>query len=322
MAKYPISSAGLCDGKLRLLCVSHPEDVKKSDAFIFTLNCHVILLDGGMEGCRDALDRLLALRDEICTEGEKLRVTWILSHMHVDHIVSTIESILPCPDIEITDVYMPPRTKLTGYHGNGDKKYRDRISAALSEFQPGASVHVLEYAAEGGRPVVFDFGGAKITLLPPERDWYEPRQIDIIVNGYYEGEPGPMKVATCVINSSSIWMRVDYAGRKILFTGDSMKRTAEITEESWDMMLETWKDELGSGYDLVKWPHHGMVRDDAAPGMKALDPAAILTTTSVETASARFDADYPGHNIPFYNCCDTDVAFTVAYDGNVGIEKF
>ncbi len=318
------SHAGRCDGVLRGIMVSHPEDIGKSDGFIFVLNCHVLLLDGGMKGCTTTKDRLLKLRESIAPNGQ-LRITWVVSHYHVDHIVETIECILPDSEkFEFDDIYLPPWTKLEApYAEYGDVKYHDRLLNTISEYQPKATLHQLKFAAEGGFREFFEYAGAKVTLMPPDMDWSAEHEInDIIRKGCYGDDASPKQVATYVVNSASLWVKISYAGKRLLFTGDSMKRTSFHKDESFDRMLELWRHYFDH-VDFLKWPHHGVLRDDAAAGVLSIRPKYILLTTQAETASAYTEANFPEEykKIKFVNCALSDVYLKVSPDGEFEVQS-
>lgn len=316
----PIRQAAALDGTLRFFSISHPT-APKSDAFLFALDGEVLLEDGGMAGCTDAIERLRTLREELCP-GSRLRLVWVLSHFHIDHIQAALESILPDPDLEITEVWLPPKTRNTELCPRcGDDKYRAALYEALALHQPQANIHNLRFANEGGEPVSFPLGGARVTLLPPETDWTHDHLIrDIITEGYYAGQIEGGRVPTCVTNAASLWTLVEYRGRRILLNGDSMKREWRIPDENWDRMLALWGGTIGTGADLMKWPHHGMKRDPAAPGVHALAPKNILMTTVLATADRVWAEKYPDDPTPFWNSAERDLAAAVTADGEMKIE--
>ncbi len=312
------SSLAKTDGVLRALFVSHDEKITKSDCFIFVLNRQVLLNDAGMTGCTDALDRLVKIREQVNPAG-KLGITWILSHFHVDHVASAIETLIPDERFSFDEIYLPPLSKLDPkYEGNGDTKYRDKLADAIAKYQPQAKVHHIPFYTEWAYPYHFDLAGAKLTIFPPERDWSTPDCIDIIENGYFGGAPGPAKVATCVVNASSLWFKLSYAGKTVVMTGDSMKREASIPNENFDLMMEVWSRKFHNP-DLFKWPHHGMARDNAVDKIAAICPKHILTSTMIETASAVTAERYPGFfaKTQFHNCAKSDVYMSIEPNGDM-----
>lgn len=299
----------LRDGVLRINCLSHV-DVSKSDGFIFALNGHYILHDGGMTKTTFALDALLALRE---AEGvDVLHFDWLISHYHIDHVCGPIENVIRDPRFAIDTVVLPPHNALPADMPHGDSKYSPKIEAALAECHPNARRIEVHYHSENPSTILYNFGGAEIEILPPDTDWSRPRELyEIIANGYFDSDNVyDPKVPTSVGNAASIWYLIRYAGRRILFTGDSMKRTRGITEESVDRMWAIWKGTIGRP-DVAKWPHHGQARDNADLVMHEMDPDYILTTTHFESASVRYSEVFPDHRVRFFNSCNEDVIIEV-----------
>ena len=307
----------LRDDVLRIVCLAHP-DVTKSDGFIFALNGHYILHDGGMTKTTFALDALLKLRE---AEGvDVLHFDWFISHYHIDHVCGPIENIISDPRFAIDTVVLPPHNALPADLPHGDSKYSPRIEAALRECHPNVKRIEVHYHSDDPSTILYNFGGAEIEILPPDTDWARPRELyEIIAKGYfdtdniYEG-----KVPTSVGNAASVWYVIRYGGKKVLFTGDSMKRTRGITEESVDRMWAIYKDIIGSP-DVAKWPHHGQARDDADLVMHEMDPDYILTTAHFEGASVRFSSVFPEHRARFFNSANKDVLISISADGEIEV---
>ncbi len=307
-----------CDNVLRINCVSHP-DHKKSDAFIIALNGRFMLHDGGMKGATDALERLLALR-EVCCPGGVLHFDWFISHYHIDHVCAVTESILRDGRFCVDTVILPPHNALPADMTHGDSKYSPQIELALREYHPNVKRIEVPYYSDSPVTMLWDFAGAEIEILPPDTDWARPRELyELIAHGYFDTddiyEP---KVPTSVGNAASVWFIIRHGGRRVLFTGDSMKRTREIEEESVDRMYALYRDKIGSP-DIAKWPHHGMARDNADLVMHAMDPEYIITTTSVESASVRYNEVFPENRSRFYNCSERDLIFSVGADGEIEV---
>ena len=307
----------LRDDVLRIVCLAHP-DVTKSDGFIFALNGHYILHDGGMTKTTHALDALLKLRE---AEGaDVLHFDWFISHYHIDHVCGPIENVISDPRFAIDTVIMPPHNALPADMVHGESKYRPRIEAALAECHPNAKQILVHYHSEDPSTILYNFGGAEIEILPPDTDWARPRELyEIIAKGYFDldniYEP---KVPTSVGNTASIWYLIRHGGKKVLFTGDSMKRTRGITEESVDRMWAIYKDIIGSP-NIAKWPHHGQARDDADLIMHEMDPEYILTTAHFEGASVRFNNVFPEHRARFFNASFDDVLISITSSGKIEV---
>jgi hypothetical protein len=307
----------LRDGVLRIICLAH-EGVDKSDAFIFALNGHYILHDGGMTKTTFALDALLKLRE--AAGVEVLHFDWLISHYHIDHVLGPIENVICDPRFAIDTVVLPPHNALPADLPHGDSKYSPRIDAALREFHPNCNRIEVHYHSDDPSTVLYNFDGAEIEILPPDTDWANHRELyEIIANGYFDTDDiYNNKVPTSVGNAASVWYLIRYAGRKILFTGDSMKRTRGITEESVDRMWALYKDTIGNP-DVAKWPHHGQARDNADLVMHEMNPEYILTTTHFESASVHYSEVFPDHKSRFFNSCNKDVIIGVAADGTLEV---
>ena len=303
----------LRDGVLRIICLAHPE-VTKSDGFIFALNGHYILHDGGMTKTSFALEALLKLREAAGTQV--LHFDWFISHYHVDHVCGPMECAIRDPRFAIDTVVLPPHNALPEDMPHGDSKYSPKIEAALCECHPNVKRIEVHYHSDDPSTILYNFGGAEIEILPPDTDWARDRELrELIANGYFDTDNiYDPKVPTSVGNAASVWYLIRYAGRKILFTGDSMKRTRGITEESVDRMWAIYKDVIGSP-DVAKWPHHGQARDNADLVMHEMNPDYILTTTNCESASVRYAEVFPDHKTRFFNSADRDVIIEVTGEG-------
>jgi hypothetical protein len=307
----------LRDGVLRIVCLAHPE-VTKSDGFIFALDGHYILHDGGMTKTTFALDALLALRE--AAGVDVLHFDWLISHYHIDHVCGPIENVICDPRFAIDTVVLPPHNALPEDMPHGDTKYSPRIEAAIREFHPNCRRIEVHYHSENPSTILYNFEGAEIEILPPDTDWSRPRELyEIIAKGYFDTDDiyNP-KVPTSVGNTASVWYLIRYAGKKILFTGDSMKRTRTITEESVDRMWAIYKDIIGRP-NIAKWPHHGQARDDADLVMHEMDPEYILTTAHFEGASVRYNKVFPENNVRFFNSSESDVLMSIASDGTIEV---
>ena len=311
------------DGVLRIISCPTPPDVNKTDGFIAVLDREVLLHDGGVTGCRDSWRILTKIREAVCP-GERLHLTWVLSHFHGDHAMTAIESIIPDPAFAFDRVFIPPACPAPdGLPINGYDKIKPLFDEALSTYQPDAEIISLEFADRGGKPVDLRLSDAAIRLYPPDTNGYNPHQFnDILIGGYGEGNPADVKIPTAAINACCLWMLISYAGRRALFTGDSMKRTAEITDESFDNMLALWREDIGMSPDLMKWPHHGYKRNHAAPGVESMKPAYILTTHREQTADEAYREAFPDGKAVFLCSADRGVEFDITPGGGIIVSSF
>ena len=106
------------DGKLRVHFIGHPANNGhyKTDAFVFEYNGSYTLIDGGINHITVCLDYLMKLRESLLEEHTelvddescKLKINWIISHFHSDHVLATLKQVMPSPFIEFNDIYLPP----------------------------------------------------------------------------------------------------------------------------------------------------------------------------------------------------------------------
>lgn len=316
------------DGVLRVRCVGHATGRPvKSDGFIITLNDRVWLIDGGMRGNYDAYERLLDLREawlgrknraNDCEEC-KLHITWLISHFHVDHVQETIAYILKSPYIAVDEIYIPPETVTDpSLEKNEDGYYRPMIYGALEKYQPYACVHRLNYGHDG--VVRIEADGMTLDILPPDSDWGTPEKLELISEIHFKGSSAGHHPEIKTMNSNTVWHLFRYAGRSLLFTGDSNKNDAGRSDESVDVMSAIYADMIGDRIDAVKWPHHGIARDAAAGFIHSLDPEYILISTAeTETASAEYSRLYPDAKTEYVRIGNEDETFYITPDGNLSV---
>lgn len=308
----------LCDNVLRINSIAHTE-ISKSDGFIFALNGHFILHDGGKYG-RDCLDHLLALREAVCPDGV-LHFDWFISHYHVDHVGAPIENVIRDERFAIDTVVLPPRNDLPEGMINSSDNYIPQIMSALAECHPQAKVINVPYFSEVPQTLHYDFCGADIEILPPDTDWAAPELLKKIAQNYFCTEDVfYRKVQMYVTNITSVWFIIRHGGKKLVFTGDSPKRTRFMTDEGFDRMCTIYAEKIKNP-DLFKWPHHGQAEDEADITVHDLiDPDYILTTTPDEGASVTYAKSFPDFRAKFVNSCDEDVIITVAEGEPLSVE--
>ena len=325
---FDAPSLAFSDDVLRCCFLAHPNFIK-SDGFIFVLNRTVLIHDGGMVQNRDIYDKLVEIKKSICPE-KPLELIWVLSHYHPDHIGAIIDYVIGNSLFSFRKIFLPPCCDMTQlFPDNAESKFKPLLLKMIKDYQPQAKITELMFASCGGEPVSFELAHkqlssvpnktAKITLFPPDSNWSDPNLMnDIIINGYYDGDV-TRPVSTCIINAASLWMLVSYSGRRMLFTGDSMKRTSKIKNESFDRMIELWSEYIGRDLDLLKWPHHGMVRNNALNGVMSMTPSNILVTTVVESASKYTAENCPDCRSVFFNNANKDVCVEIGPDGTFEI---
>lgn len=287
-------------------------EVKKQDGFVFSYKGEIFVLDGGTKNTGDdsVFTYLTNLRNELLPEGVfetdenyKLKITVVISHFHTDHMNTYIHDIIPSPYIEIDSVYLTEqsvfeKTELYNicdsyYYSDGviETKGRLKFLSLLEEYSPETQTiyvpfgETMQIKSEDGK-IVFD-------LFAPSEDWGTPERASHLLDIYYDGGKSGSTAADfpkAVVNSNSMWMKVTYKDRTMLFTGDVMKKaknaylpdSPNYAEEPFDVMLSYYADKCGEDVfdvDIVKFPHHGQVRAEASKGVfEVFRPEFVICT--------------------------------------------
>lgn len=316
-SKFPYDFT-LCDNVLRINSIGHPQ-IKKSDGFIFALNGHYMLHDGGHRD-PDCLDRLLELREVVCPDGI-LHFDWIISHFHVDHIGATLAHVVRDSRFSIDRIIMPPVNALPEGSIHVSRDYTNEIMEVVRDYHPNCEVTVIPFYSDCKKTFSYNLGGTEIEILPADTDWAAPDMILKIAQSYFCTDDVMFrKNQMYVTNISSIWMIIRHGGKKLVFTGDTPKRTRWIPDEGFDRMCDLFGDKIKNP-DLFKWPHHGQAEDEADIKVHDLiDPDYILTTTRDEGASVTYAKSFPDFRAKFVNSCNEDVIITVADGEPLSIE--
>lgn len=316
------------DSELELFVASG--EVKKQDGFVFKYKQEIFIHDGGHKNTGDGsvYDYLCKLRssllpDGISVENEnyKLKITVILSHFHTDHMNTYLHDIIPSPYFEIDTVYMPMQSVFehTLFYAVCDPKYysdgvvttKGRLAflEKLAEYYPETEVVCLDFGEV--MQIKSDDGEIIFDIFAPSEDWGTEDRAQKILDLYYDGGKASntaVDFPKAVVNSNSMWLKVTYKDRTMLFTGDVMKRaknawspdSPNYAGEPFDFMLSYYAEKCGSDVfdvDIVKFPHHGQVRAEASKGVfEVFTPALVICTatdykeTTVEKAQKFWDA--------------------------------
>jgi len=287
-------------------------EVKKQDGFVFSYKGEILVLDGGHKstGEDSVYTYLMNLRKELLPDGisendenYKLKITVVISHFHTDHMNTYIYDIIPSPYIEIDRVYLTEQSVFehTSLYSVCDPKYysdgvietKGRLSF-LSLFEEYSRETQFEYVPFGETmQIKSDDGKVVFDLFAPSEDWGIPHRASHLLELYYNGGTASNTAADfpkAVVNSNSMWMKVTYKDRTMLFTGDVMKKaknaylpgSPNYAEEPFDVMLSYYADKCGEDVfdvDIVKFPHHGQVRAEASKGVfEVFRPEFIICT--------------------------------------------
>lgn len=323
------------DAGLRVWAVGHSEDIKKADCFVITYGNEVYLIDGGIHGSYHAIKFLLDFRRKLTNKNLamaidsdwKLKLNLVISHFHNDHVEALIESILTSPYLEFGNVYVPDICGVPEHFNeiakNGDRYYRTKIYELLDKYHPNHKVHVIPFGKENVLRFKSSTGLDKevdFTVYPLPFDPGEPDYLEFMIESYKkDGVRMDFHAYTYTLNAASIWLKAEFAGRSFLFTGDTMKRMTDLSNEALDFMLEAYRDEV-YGVDVLKYIHHGFARDAAARDMLSLDPKYILLSTQLATAKEAMLAIDPDTKAEIINCCFNTYKFIVNDVGDLKVK--
>ena len=130
-----------------------------------------------------------------------------------------------------------------------------------------------------------------------------------MIDMYCREDSDHHNVPTLVLNNNSDWFHIRYGSRTFLFTGDTVKKPRQSTEEALDEMLCAYGPILGQ-FDVVKYVHHGFRRDAAAEAMLSLSPRYIVLTTAVATAQEAICEKFPDSVAKLLNCALQSYVFS------------
>ena len=259
------------------------------DGFVFIYNGEIYLIDGGMTdtSASSTYSYLLKLRDsviagtDIATASDmKLQLNLIISHFHYDHVQALAEQIIPDGKFEIANIYY---TKPSVYALGGDS---DERAGVLDAANTAKSVrHELDF----GKTEEFSVGELSFKLYAPSEDWGKD-SASKIRSIYYPSKGADYACSDAVENSNSMWTRVSFGGKTMLFTGDVTKKMHESYEkidgyddiggEPFDAMISYYgKSEFD--IDIVKFPHHGSDRTAAMHAVQEVMTPDVIIFTSL-----------------------------------------
>lgn len=281
-AEGDITVNSLVTGEKEMRCVFiKRRNVDKSDAF-YLMNTdeagfELFLIDGGTNTGR-CTEELLMLRKEILAragleaqednERYKLELTLLISHFHADHVKELFSNLLVNKYIAIKAAYYPVATALPQdgtykNNNNGEFKWRPKVISALNTYHKAAPQIEVPY----GQTIDLETRIGHIRLYGASEDWGTQENIKRCGELYY---PTPTEmyedISTAVLNSNSTWVRAEFGGHSVLFTGDTMKKVESADDEGLERMIAYYGEELRS--NIVKFPHHGQSRKHACPQVR------------------------------------------------------
>jgi len=309
-------------------------DENKSDAF-YILNTtpkglEVFLIDGGRSNkhCRNELLELrgdiltrAGLSEEIDKSGHVLEIKVILSHFHGDHVNELLDNISKIsPKIRMTGLYHPAATALTrdgtyNNDANDDIMKRYKVLTTVNTFH---RKYCPQHEVPFGETMDVPSTLGSIRLYASPVDWGAGEYVKWMEDYHFAAKPQNIHsgMATEVINGNCLWMRVSYAGRSVLFTGDTNKKFEDRNDEALDLFIARYGEELRS--DIVKFPHHGRGRDAACAPCKAhlmtdtpLSACILSGVDGPELAGKVLDT----MNVPWYDLNTSDAAYVIKDSG-------
>jgi competence protein ComEC len=249
----------LLQGVARAQFAVHVIDVGQADAILVEFKSAAILIDAGGESTGDDYykERLLSVLNAFFAKRADLKNTLqavIVTHPHIDHTRL------------LMDVFQNFTVKRF-YDGGEDK---GSGAPQLRKAREYASDHKIEYAAIEDRAIGKDgftpsglnklFSGGDLRFLTGSRNCANP-------------------------NNDSLVVRVHYAGKTALLTGDSETDDDEACEEGQvEHLLERYQGTDLLRADIYKVGHHGSHNGTDQALISAVSPAiAIISAGRKET---------------------------------------
>lgn len=204
-----------------------------------------------------------------------------LSHPHFDHIGGALAILRHIPVAALTAPYLPEDgARWIEAPDCGEKTVVGLCDALnmLSDIRTDAKARGCVIST--AREEAFRLGSMKLRTFLTDRELYARQRSAF--DALYRGETLPCD-ELCAIskerNCSSLMMRVEYAGRSILLTGDAY--------------AEYWEDREMEACDILKVPHHGDKKATTEKLIAMLSPkyAVISCENNAESKKERPTAE-------------------------------
>ena len=199
----------------------------------------------------------------------------VLTHLHIDHIGGAQRILTAIPTDRLTALYLPPQDAqwIMPSFTSVDKT-ENGLKHMLNLFRD-----VTETAKRNGCALETVRAGTEqlterltLTAILPNAEITERQKR--VFDALYRGEPVDADEAFKAAkqrNLSSLMLKISYAGRSVLITGDRY--------------AADWEDESIGPVDVVKLPHHGDPKSMTEPLLKALSPSiAVISCQNDPTA--------------------------------------
>jgi hypothetical protein len=316
---------------LKLHCISHKTlRNHKSDAFVFEYCGEFYLIDGGLPEATYVGAYLLEIRNSLLKDHPeylsdpccKLRLNWIISHFHTDHVGAVLEKLIPNPYLAFAEIFSPPDSDIAEayqiHEKDGDERLRPQMREALRALKaPIYRIHDIPFGTEHQFTVTTSSGIGKevsFTFLPPPRDLGEKWYMDYLFDCYKTESGGNDRMPVAAVYNSCVWVLAEFAGKKFLFTGDTMKREKYMYSEGLEFMMEAYAETIGR-VDVLKFVHHGFVRNRALPAMLSFEPEVMIVSKTDSKIPELMERKYPDSKTKVVNVADETLVITCGYDG-------
>ena len=312
------------NGALEIRMIPNPEKAKSDSALLLMHGAEqldIYLIDGGHAN-KCTLEALLALRRRLLKEAaledipeNRLHLTLLITHCHVDHVETLYEEILPEPCFAVDAVYLPPATALTtdGTYSNlrnGDVYRRSLLLKAILDYSPETPIHMLRFGELRELPLP----GGRIQLFAPLSDWGEPSGLSYILKYYFADKPEKVypNVPVRVVNCNTMWIRAEIGEHSMLFPGDAVKVLTDRDDEPMDRTIAAYGKLMIS--DIVKYPHHGVGRNPAAANTASLLKPGGMAVLAAGLADSEAAIALDAIGIPHVNVADGTQIFVLTQE--------
>lgn len=244
--------------------------------------------------CRDAVVEVVA--------GDAIDLL-VLSHPDSDHL-GQVDDILAA--FEVRQIIR------TGFERPDVATWRDATDAIAEETREGASVLNLKtFALVPG--TTFSLGETILTLVAGWHTWPDPGLSDAELR-----------------NVISIVVRLEYRGRAVLFTGDTVGRRLDDPDTACkdaELVMVERAASVPIRSDVLIAPHHGANNASARSFIEAVDPQFVIFPAGHAHAHPRQAAAdrYLAHDLDLAHMFrtdrgDDDVEILLKSDGSVDVE--
>jgi len=142
--------------------------------------------------------------------------------------------------------------------------------------------------------------------------------MEYIFDYYKTGSEGIGRMPVAAVNNSSVWVLAIFAGKKFLFTGDTMKREKCMHSEGLEYMMDAYAEMIGK-VDVLKFVHHGFARNHALDAMMSFSPEFLIVSKTDSKIPELKERKYPDSATKVVNVADETLVITCGYDGDISL---